>query len=146
MAQAEQFDINNLLDGTLDDLEDLPSFKPYPVGLHRVTTNFEQKVVNKHPSIELKFKMQETIQLADSTDTPPVAGDVANLLYTLDNEFARGKFKMVMQAAAAKFGSKSNRELIQDCQNATAQIVTRLRPNKADPDAPYMDLVEIAFD
>ena len=35
--------LDNLLDATLDDLEDLPEFTPFKPGAHKVTASFEEK-------------------------------------------------------------------------------------------------------
>ena len=139
---TENFDINALLDGTLDALADLPEFKPYPPGTYRVRVTLEQKVVNKHPGFELKMSCLEVIELANGSDTPPAEKAECTILYLLDNEIGQGQFKKLMQVAAAHFGAKPNRELIGDMQNAECLVVTKQRPNK-EKTQMYTDLVEI---
>ena len=39
--QTLNLDIDNLLDGTLDDLADAPEFKPFPLGAHKIVMKWE---------------------------------------------------------------------------------------------------------
>jgi hypothetical protein len=139
------FNINALLDGTLDDLADTPEFKPFPVGTHKVVITLAQKEINKKPAFEMKIKALETIELANPNEDAPLAnGDETSIAFLLDNEYGQGDLKKVLRAAAEKFGAKSNRELIEDVQNAEVAIITGLRSNK-DKTQKYTTLVEIVF-
>lgn len=146
MAQ-DNFDIDAMLDGTLDDLADLPEFKPYPVGTHAVVLTIVDKTapkdrVNNHPGFEVKMKAVETLELANSDDTPLVAGAETSVLYLLDNPIGQGSFKKLLASAAEHFGAKSNRELIADLNGATVAVVTRQRQNK-EKTQTYTDIVEM---
>ena len=148
MTQAtDNFDIDAMLDGTLDDLADLPEFKPYPAGTHAVILTIVDKTaaknrVNNHPGFEVKMKAVETLELANSDETPLVAGAETSVLYLLDNPIGQGSFKKLLASAAEHFGAKSNRELIADLQGATVAVVTRQRSNK-DKTQMYTDIVEM---
>ena len=146
MAQ-DNFDIDAMLDGTLDDLADLPEFKPFPVGTHAVVLTIVDKTapkdrVNNHPGFEVKMKAVETLELANSDDTPLAAGAETSVLYLLDNPIGQGSFKKLLASAAEHFGSKSNRELIADLNGATVAVVTRQRQNK-EKTQTYTDIVEM---
>lgn len=143
------FDVNSLLDGTLDDLADVPEFKPYPAGSHVVIINWVDKTkkadwINGHPGYELKMKYQEPVELSDATQVPPEKNAETSVLYLLDNELGQGKFKQILAVASEKFGAMSNRELIAASQNATCVVVTKQRSNK-DKTQTYTDIVEIQF-
>ena len=141
----ENFDLDALLDGTLDDLADIPEFKPFPAGTHLCTMTLVQKEIAKKPGFELGLKSIETKELANpQEDIPLTEGSTTNIGFMLDNEFGQGGLKMVLAAAAAKFGKKSNRELIEECQNAEVFVVTNLRSNK-EKTQKYTNLVEILF-
>ena len=142
MANTPEFNIDSLLDGTLDDLADMPEFKPFPAGTHRVIFNLEYKVVNKHPSYEAKLKAEETMELATASDTPLAKGAETSVLYMLDNEIGQGQFKKILTSMAAKFGQMSNRELIAEAKNLEVLVVTKCRPNK-DKTQMYTDIVEL---
>jgi len=144
---SNDFDVNSLLDGTLDDLADMPEFKPFPPGTHAVILTLVDKTskkdaINGHPAFEVKMKAVETIELANSDDQPLKAGDETSVLYMLDNELGQGSFKNLLKAAAEQFGAKSNRELIGDLQGATVAVVTRQRANK-EKTKMYTDIVEM---
>jgi len=61
-------DLDNLLDTTLDDLEDLPSFKPFPSGAHRCLATFATKEIGGKEVVELSFEYISCEGLADSND------------------------------------------------------------------------------
>lgn len=142
-----------LLDGTLDDLADIPEFRNYPIGVHRVTINWDLaktipgvfKVKDQESSglktfIELSMTALETMELpAGSTDTPLEAGAKAQLLFDLTNEFAQGKFKELLKSLAFHYGAKSNRELLADSQGAEVAVVIKHRTSK-DKSKTYIDI------
>ena len=139
----DQTALDSLLDATLDDLADLPEFSKYPAGAHRVTIEFEQKVVNKHPSIEAKFKLLETLELAEPTDAPQAAGTEASILFMMDNEFGQGKFKEAITPIAKHLGTSSIRQAVDGAKGMEVVIVTKIKQNK-DKTAEYMDLVSLS--
>ena len=142
-----EFNVDAILDGTLDDLADLPEFKPYPAGSYIVGLSIKDKTavkdrINGHPGFEFKLKMQEVLELNDKEATPPAVGDETSILYLLDNEIGQGNFKNIMKASAEHFGAKSNRELLADLQGATVMVITKQRANK-DKTKMYDDIVEM---
>lgn len=138
------FNIDSILDGTLDDLADLPEFKPFPVGTHKAVLTMEQKKVNNHPCIEVKLKALETIELPSGTEAEPVSvGQEGTVLYMLDNELGQGKFKKLLKQLAETYGAdKTNRQIMEEAQNAEVLVVTTLRSNK-DKTKMYMDIDSI---
>ena len=143
MTDVQNFDINALLDGTLDDLADMPEFKPFPPGAHKVIINVTQKVINKHPAFEVSMKAVETIELANAADTPLTKDAETSVAYMMDNELGQGKFKRILSAVAAHFGQKSNRELIAEMSNLECLVITTQRQNKEKTQS-YTDIVEIS--
>jgi len=149
MTQAtDNFDIDAMLDGTLDDLADLPEFKPYPAGTHAVVLTIVDKTaaknrVNNHPGFEVKMKAVETLELANSDETPLVAGAETSVLYLLDNPIGQGSFKKLLASAAEHFGAKSNRELMADSEGAEALVTTGHRKDNNDKDKKYTTLEKL---
>lgn len=136
--------MDDILDGTLDDLADVPEFKPYPNGAHKVSIHFERKEVNKHPCVEVKLKAQETLELTDpEKDVPLEKGAEGSVLYMLDNEIGQGKFKELMKPFAEQYGAgKKLTELMKEANGADVAVVTTKRANK-DKTKLYMDIVTI---
>lgn len=136
--------LDSLLDATLDDLADLPEFTVLPAGVHKCTIDFETKEVNKHPSIELKIKLVETLELADpaSTDAPLVPGTESSVLFMMDNGFGQGKFKEVIKPLLAHFGSTKVRDAVEQAKGMEVVLVTKQRINR-DTKIVYMDIVSL---
>lgn len=139
---SENTDLDALLDSTLDNLADMPEFAIYPPGAHRVSISFEQKEVNKHPSIEMKMVLRETLELAEPTDVPPEAGTETSMLFMMDNEFGQGKFKEVIKPLAAHLGTTSIRDAINGANGMEVVIVSNVRQNK-EKTAKYMNVVSL---
>jgi hypothetical protein len=136
-------ELDSLLDATLDDLEDLPSFKPFPPGVHRVLASFEQKEINGKPAIELNLVMQETVELASSEDEEPKQGDSCNTMFMLDNEFGRGNLKKCATPFGEALGFSSLRDIVEGVKDVECIAVTAVRKDKNDPDRLYLQVKEI---
>lgn len=145
-------DIDALLDGTLDDLADMPEFKPFSAGTHRCTINFELKEVNKNPTPVMNIVAIETVELSNPEDAPVVKGDKTNIMYSFKkkdgtlNEIGQGQFKEIMKSLAVHYGTKSNRELMTECKGAEVLLTTKVRADKRDPNDVkyYTDVVTLA--
>lgn len=129
--------LDSLLAGTLDDLADMPEFKPYPAGVHKVIFDWEQKMINEKPAIEFKFKYVETLELVNATeDAPPKAGDEAQNLCMLvnndgkPNEFSQGTIKLFVAALKDQFPGANNGEILTAAKGAEIAIVTAIRKGK----------------
>jgi hypothetical protein len=144
MSQDQtQVDMNSILDGTIDDLMDAPTFEPFKAGSHRIViSDIEQLVVNKHPSFKVKLKLLETLELGNSSDTAQAAGSEAEVLYMMDNEMGQGNFKNILKSLAAHFGTATNRETIAAAKGAECVVITNVRTNK-EKTASYTEIKNI---
>lgn len=141
---SEDVNVDDLLDSTLDDLEDLPSFAPFPAGVHHVKVTLEQKEVAGHPSVEVSCEMVETKELANPTDdTAPKPGDKAGTLCMLDNEFGRGNLKLLATPIGQSLGVSSIREVIEQATDIECLIVSTVKKDKNDPDTLRMNIKEL---
>lgn len=128
--------IDSLLDATLDDLADMPEFKPFPAGAHRCTIEFEVKDVGGIPSVGLKLTAIETMELANPEDTPVKAGDSTEVLFMLKkkdgttNELGQGQFKEILKPLAAHFNTATNRATMEAAKGAECLVVTVIREDK----------------
>jgi hypothetical protein len=134
-----------LLDGTLDDLADIPEIRVYPEGVHKVKMGWALNHTIPNVFIEkgkessglkkfVQFKATaiETVELpAGSTETPLEAGQPFQQLFDLTNEYAQGNFKAIMKALAAHYGAgKTNRQLLADSEGAEVLLVIKHRKDK----------------
>lgn len=139
-------ELDNLLDSTLDDLEDLPSFKPFPIGAHKVLASFGTKDINGKPAVTLDFTLIETLELSDaSVDAAdfPKAGDTSNTMFMLDNEYGRGNLKKAAMPFGAALELSTIRDIVEGVKEIECIILTGLRKDKNDPDKFYLDVKEI---
>ena len=135
--------IDSLLAMSLDDLPDLPEFKVYPAGAHRVTMKFEKKQIGTHPAVEAKFTMIATEELTDPAKDQPVdAGTESSVAYMLDNEFGLGNFKALLKPLAAHFGLSSIPEIMEAAANLEVVIVTKTRQNK-EKTQTYLEITQL---
>lgn len=143
--------IDALLDGTLDDLADLPEFKPFPPGVHRGTIKMSVKEIGdkKHKAVEVSLTAAETVETPAGSEEVVSPGQADKVLYFLthDNpkvaEIGQGQFKELMKSFAEHFGAKSNRELMADAEGAEVMFATALRTDKRDPSKKYLNLLSV---
>ena len=94
---AQQAAFDSILDGTLDDIEDLPSFAAWPTGAYRalLKDGFKQKIINDKPAYTLKMVNLEVLEIANAAeaDEAPKEQDETELMFGLDTETGRGFFK-----------------------------------------------------
>lgn len=139
---SENLDLDSILDSSIDDLADLPEFAVFPNGVHRVIINFEKKTVNNHPSVEMKMKALETVELANAGDTPLEAGTESSVLFMLDNEFGQGSFKSIMKVLAEATGTSKLSEAMEAAQGMEVQVVCKVRQNK-DKTQSYTSVTKV---
>ncbi len=135
--------LDQILDATLDDLDDLPEFKPFPAGGHKVLASFSVDKINKKDVIKLDFTYVEKLELADPQDEVPKAGDTCNTLFMLDNEYGVGNFKKCAAPFREALGFGSNREIVEGVKDVECIIITTIRKDKNDPDKKYLNIKEI---
>lgn len=125
----------NLLDENLDDLPDLPEFVVPPAGAYSAEIlSCEEKKIGEHPAVEMKFKLLETLELANASDAPIAPGTECGVSFMLDNEFGVGGLKAAMAPLKAALGTTSARETMAACKGATIMLVTKVRMGKKGTD------------
>jgi|SRR6185312_921068 len=134
--------IDSLLDGSIDDIADLPEFKVFPAGAHKVTISFAEKEINGKSAVEMKMVAIETVEQTDPTAEALQAGDESSVLFQLDNEFGQGKFKNIIKVLAAHHGVTSPRAAMEASKGMEVVVLTKVRQNK-DKTQNYTDVVEV---
>ena len=137
--------IDDLLDITLDDLEDLPEFKPYPAGVHKVLLSMEKKEVNKHPCVEISLKLIETLELAEPTkDEAPKAGATSSVLCMMDNEFGRGNFKLIAIPIGQALSISKAADVVEAAKDIECLVVTTIKIDKLDKSIERMNIKAVS--
>lgn len=140
--------VENLLDMELDDLEDLPEFKPFPNGAYVVSSSFNTKEMDDHGECpELTMTCIQVIELEDPSAEPPAVGDTSSCLFMMDNEFGRGKFKAVAAAFAPLTGQEKpkSRDVIQATKDIQCTAILSVRADRKDKDRFYQNIKEIVI-
>lgn len=151
MTQAQVANIDDLLDGTLDDLADAPSFQPFPAGVHLVKLNWEVKQIGNSPAIEVKFTYQSTAELANEGDSLPKPGDTASTAFILKkadgtkNELAEGQWKEILKSLKeGGIAGDNNRDIMANSNGADVMLVSGLRTDKNDKDKKYLVIKSVS--
>jgi hypothetical protein len=147
-ASGEGFEF---LNGTLDDIEDLPQFAVFRSGAYVV--NFPEGLVNKKikgkngekPAVELKCVCKEVKELSNPEDAEkaPKAGDIGGFLFMVDNETGRGFLKMVLKAYGDKLGTKDVQQCKAAVKGTDALVIVKWSEDKS-AGREYMNLVKIS--
>jgi len=132
---SELDSVAGLLDANLDDLADLPEFLVPPAGAYNATVlSAEEKKIGDHPAVEIKFKLNATIELASASDTPVADGTETSISFMLDNEFGVGGLKAALAPMKAALNTNSARETMEACKGLEIMLVTKVRSGKKGTD------------
>ena len=142
-------ELDDLLDSTLDDLADLPSFTPFHPGAHTCTVTMEAKKVTERSAVEMTFTHVESAELAaDQLDqdgnprVPPVPGDTCNSLFFMDTEFGQGKFKETAAIFAEALDIQGTlRDIIEGVTDVQVMLINGIRIAKDKRE--YLDVKEL---
>lgn len=104
--------LDSLLNANLDDLADLPSFEVPVPGHYQLLLDITAKKIGDADAIEFSYEVVDTLELANSEDTPPKPGDKFSEAYMLNNEFGVGKLKVAIKPIAEALGTSSLRDLV----------------------------------
>ena len=145
---AAAFNLDSLLEGTLDDLAHVPDFVTYPAGTHRAKMSWEMPTKDRPTTIGIKFAAISTEELNDANDAPLVPGSLTTVSFKMDNEYGQSNYRKIISALSTHFGPGSNREIMEKSEGAEVLIVTSLRHGKKTEQNPnpsaYTSIVELA--
>lgn len=138
--------LDDLLDGTLDDLADVPVFEPFRRGAHKVKIEWKITEVNKIPSIQLNMTLVEHMELVNPEDKPQEPGAGTNVLFMLKkeedgklvrNDLAEGQWKEILASLRTGLNldaATTNRAVMEATNGLEVMAVTDIRENKKDKD------------
>ena len=124
----------SVLDGSLDDIEDLPGFLAFPTGAYHVKLDkgLVKKEINKHPAVEMAMTCVEVKELSNPEDAEnaPKVGDICSTAFMLDNETGRGFLKIVLKAIGERCGTKNTAEILNASIGLEAIVVVKKTVDK----------------
>lgn len=130
-------DIESLLDAKLDDLADMPEFKPFPIGAHKVTIQWDYSELKEKKVIKLSATYVEPVEFDDPNAIPPKAGDKCTVTFFLRkkdgtvNEFGEGQWKVMLEGLTERFPG-SAREIMDSSNGAECLLITKVQVDKSD--------------
>lgn len=129
-----EFNLDSLLDGTLDDLANVPGFENFHPGSHKFTINWKlpKKEQGKEfkPVIKLQLTLIETVELNDASDTPQTPGTMSSIQFAMDNEYGQTAYRAVIEQLGQHYGAGTNREIMEKSEGAECLGITKLREGK----------------
>lgn len=145
--------MDDLLDGTLDDLKDVPAFKVFPAGAYKCKIGWTIKDISGQKAPEVKLTYIETLELADPVNTAsPEVGDECSMAFLFKNkdgtpnEFAQGNFKAILTGlkSLAPEGA-TPREIMAASEGAEVSVMTdvRLKDKKDPTSAQYLQIKDV---
>lgn len=135
--------LNDLLNGSLDDLPDVPAFVTWPAGAYRCLVSAELKEVNDKPVVEAKYTLKEVLEMASPDTVAPLVNSTNSEAFFLDNELGIGKMKDFLKPFAKQFDEANVQALIDLVKNIEVDVVNKPRKDKKDPDRSYFTSVAI---
>lgn len=147
--QKKLSELEGLLDGTLDDIEDLPGFIQLPTGAYKVllAEGFRNKVISSegkdHPAVDLPMTVKEIIELGNAEEAQEVkVNDVATLTWMMDNETGKGFFKEAIRPLYTHLNANSYNEAMKNSRGMEVIVVISRTFNK-DKQRHFMQLKKL---
>lgn len=147
---TNDLDLDALLDGTLDDVADMPEFVTPNAGTWRVTIkNFGPEKMGEQTGIKFDGVFTELIEAAKDDDEPqvlPIEAGTAFFMKSKDgkpNEFAQGQWKMILEVCMELTGEATPRAAMAASKGMEIILTTGVRANKKDTSDTrrYMSIV-----
>ena len=149
------YDIDTILDGEIDDLDDLPSYITFPTGAYVINApkGMVIKKINEKDSISFEMHIVEVLDVKAKAlledEEMPKPGDIGNTLYMLDNEFGIGNLKKVLVAIRKAYPHLNGvRDALAASEGENFGIVVSRSPGKkgtANEDKHFMRIDTIVL-
>lgn len=152
MSEAQTSSYVFDLDGSLDDIPDLPSFKAFPTGAYVVNlpdgVTFKPAEDKKPPTFHTKFELKEIMELKpenlDEGEEPPAIGDVSTMMFQMDNETGAGFFKKFSDPIAEALGTRGFRDLMRQSKGIDLLVAFKRIPGKGEnKDKLYQQVLNV---
>lgn len=140
----------NLLDKSIDDIEDLPGFAVPHNGLFSFKFSTQVKTINDAEFVEANFEVLEAVELND----PSTADDVANkpgtrfsMLFSLEGEYADksiSRLKELMAPVVEQFGERNLLKLVTEVAKDLVVVgKVKRREDKKEKGKFYADVSDL---
>lgn len=141
--------LDSLLDTSIEDLAELPEFPVYHAGVHKCVFDYEARKIGDNPSLVIKLKLVETVELANpDEDAPMEAGLETEMSYNLANEFGQGRARGLADKFLIAQGKETGtlREAFEPFKGAELTFLTNVRVDKNDKTKKYCGIKDVFFE
>lgn len=136
--------IDSILDMNLEDLADMPAFFVPPNGAYSATIlSMASKKIGDHPAVEVNFRIDAVLELADTAATPPPVGTETSTSYMTDNEYGVGALKELLKPLGSATGASNVASIMAAAKGMQVMIVTKNRWSK-DKTTEYLGINSIS--
>jgi hypothetical protein len=143
MSKLEQ-----LLDKSIDDIDDLPGFEVPNNGMYNLKLNISEKNINQKDCIEAAFEVVECLEQNDPAKAPTTPGTKFSTLFFYENEVGLSKLKEFFIPFCEYLGEKNlMRAIIRMKEEKDLLIAARVKQvvDRKDADKIYADVGEIVI-
>jgi hypothetical protein len=138
--------LDDILDGSVEDLVDLKEFKPLPIGEYIVIFDYERSA--DPAGIRFLLKVKEVIELANPEEAATLEPDAKeSILFSFftkegdDNSFGQGRLKQIVnEVFLPVFGGDTIAQTLDASKGAEVRVVLKHRKDKNDPDKFYPEI------
>jgi hypothetical protein len=132
-------DMFDILDKSIDDIADLPSFAVPDTGIYGLRLTMEPKAINDKPAVVAHFEVRHIVELADASipeASRAKAGDKFDRAFFLkdnegnESEFGLSSLKEFVAVFEPHFNEKNLRTLVTNLAtpiDITAKVVKKAR-------------------
>lgn len=144
--QATELDFDSLLDTSWDNIEDLPEFVTFPVGMYM----FRGKDVkfmpadaskNKDAAVMLMAEMIQPMEISKDA-TPPQEGSLLGIYYS--GKMGIQRMKKVFGELASSLGASNPKEFLDQFTGSEFGAAIKNRADKNDPDKVYNEVITVS--
>lgn len=139
MSEDKEFraiPIEDLMDSSIDDLSDMPKFEVPPEGHYKLAVTLSRKTINDKKNVEASLVVNETLELANTSEVPVEAGTKFTSLFNMENEWGQASFKEFIGPIAKALEYTKVGQAIDQCKNVQIAAVLKHRVHKEDREKP----------
>lgn len=141
--------LDDILNGSVEDLIDMKEFLPVPVGSYKGTFDWEKS--ETPAGVRFVLKIAETLELANPDEASKIEPDTKLtqlfMFYDKDgNDFSMGQGQLkiyVNEVLKPVFGGDTLMETMDNAKGAEVEFSVKQRKDKNDPDKIYSQIGKV---
>lgn len=123
---ANSFNLNDLMNKGMQEIDDLPDFITPPNGSYKVRVGCEQKVQNDKPAVQFRYELLEVVELANPAEAKPAEKSIFTETFYLNNEVGPKALKRHIKEVWDKLGGSLG-ECLKSIDGQVYYVTTKQR-------------------